>query len=161
MIVMTSAWWMDATPQTCWPLVADARRWPLWWRSIREVRTLFGPGLRGQAPAAWRALLGLPLRLQAGRLSVEAGQHVEWQLRGDVDARVIWLLERTAQGGCELTCRCQYGTGFSGPGWRCMLAHLLLEHHHFRRMRACARDMGIALGCRTAPLREWSGRIKR
>jgi len=24
--VMTSAWWLDASPQACWPWIADARR---------------------------------------------------------------------------------------------------------------------------------------
>lgn len=156
--VMTSAWWLDASPQACWPLIADAQRWPQWWRSMPQVGAMAGlvegPG---QAPG-WRALLGLPLRVRARRRIAEPCQLIEWQIHGDVHASLTWVLAGATPGGCDLTCRWEIDTRFAGPAWWRMLACLLLERQHLGRMRACARDMAAELGCRCSRLREWSGR---
>lgn len=159
--VMTSAWWLDAPPRDCWPLVAQPQRWPLWWRSVVRL------GLTGAASPAprtgpgWRPLLGLPLRLRARPGVCEPGQWVEWQIGGDLHARLIWVLSAAAPGGCDVTCRWEMAPPCQRPDWLRSLSCLWLERSHFRRMRACARDMGTELGCKRARLREWSGLAHR
>jgi hypothetical protein len=158
---MTSAWCLEAPPQACWQLIADARRWPRWWRSISELgelpRQIEHPG----RPRAWRALLGLPLRLRAGQGVSSPRQLIEWHIRGDIHARLTWVLASTAPGCCDVTCRWEIEPLFGGPDGLRSLVWLLLERSHFGRMRACAMDMGAALGCRSTRLREWSGLTHR
>lgn len=161
--VMTSVWWLDASPQACWPLVAQARRWPQWWRSMAAVCALprppHGPGL-GPSPL-WRALVGLPLRLHVRQRAAEPLQWIEWQIGGDLHARLTWVLASAATGGCDVTCRWELAPVFAGPAVLRSLARLLLERSHFARMRACAVDMGTELGCASTRLREWSGLTRR
>lgn len=114
----------------------------------------------GQAPA-WRALLGLPLRLRVRRRIAEPCQLIEWQIRGDLHASLTWVLAAAPPGGCDLTCRWEIDTLFAGPVWWRTLALMLLERRHLGRMRACARDMAAELGCRSAGLREWTGHTHR
>jgi hypothetical protein len=159
--VITSSWWLDASPQACWPLVAEAGRWPTWWRSVPAVGALPRPGEHAGPPRHWRALLGLPLRLRAGQRSAEPCQRAEWQIRGDLHARLTWVLASAPPGGCDVTCRWEIEPVPARPDWLRSLACLLLERSHFGRMRACASDMGAALGCRSAQLREWSGLAHR
>jgi hypothetical protein len=159
--VTTSAWWLDTSPQACWPLIADARHWSRWWHGISAVRpwqrTIERPGhLR-----MWRALLGLPLELQVFRRTSQPCQLVEWQIRGDMHARLTWVLSMAPQGGCDVTCRLEFEPMFARRQWLSSLTCLLLESSQFARMRACARDMSIALRCDSTRLREWSGRTRR
>ncbi|WP_404872782.1 SRPBCC family protein [Ideonella sp. A 288] len=158
---MTSAWWLDASQQACWNLVADAHRWPRWWRSIPSV----GPLPRLAEPMgqwrAWRALFGRPLRLLVGARLSEPCQLIEWQIRGDIDGNLTWVLAAAASGGCDVTCRWEVRPFLANPALLRSLACLVLERSHFGRMRACARDMGVALECTSAPLREWSGMTHR
>lgn len=159
--VMTSAWWLDTTPQACWPLLSDAHTWARWWRSMADTRT---PARLTQSPATrsiWRALLGLPLRLAVHPRAVEPGQSIAWQLEGDLQGSLTWVLTPVLPRGCDLTCRWEAPTFKRGPAWLRTCAALLMEHQHFARMRRCAIDMGTELGCKTARLREWSGRTHR
>jgi hypothetical protein len=159
--VMTSAWWLDASPQACWPLIADARRWPAWWRSMSVVGAL-PRHADGQGGAGiWRAVLGLPLRLRTRHRASEPCQLIEWQIHGDINANLTWVLASAPPGGCDVTCRWEIEPMRRGPAWVRTLARLLLERSHFARMRACASDMGVELGCSTARLQEWSGRTHR
>jgi hypothetical protein len=158
---MTSAWWLDASPQACWALVADARRWPSWWRSVPEVGALPRQPDPPSRPPAWRAMLGLPLRLRARQGTADPFQLIEWQIRGDLRARLTWVLSSSPPGGCDVTCRWEIEPMVARPDWLRSLTCLLLERSHFGRMRACAIDMGVALGCRSARLREWSGLAHR
>jgi hypothetical protein len=158
---MTSAWWLDAPPQACWQLIADARRWPGWWPSVHA--------LGAPAPAAeprgrlrrWSVLLGRPLRLRASHRVSDPCRLIEWQIRGDIHARLTWVLASALHGGCDVTCRWEIEPLVARPAWLRALACLLFERGHFGRMRVCARGMGTALGCRTARLREWSGLAHR
>jgi hypothetical protein len=152
---MTSAWWLDAPPQACWPLVAQAQRWPKWWRSVAAVCALARPAQGRASP--WRAVFGLPLRLQARQRADEPLQWIEWQICGDLHARLTWVLASASPGGCDVTCRWEMAPIFARPAALRVLARLLLERSHFARMRACAVDMGAELGCTSARLREWSG----
>jgi hypothetical protein len=106
-------------------------------------------------------LLGLPLRLRAGQGVSDPCQLIEWQIRGDIHARLTWVLASTMAGGCDVTCRWEIEPLFAMHDWLRSLACLVLERSHFGRMRACARDMGVELGCKSARLREWSGLTHR
>jgi hypothetical protein len=103
----------------------------------------------------------MPLRLLAGQGQSEPCQLIEWQIRGDVHARLTWVLARTTRGGCDVTCRWEIKPLFAGPDLLRSLACLVLERNHFGRMRACARDMGVELHCRSSLLSEWSGLAHR
>jgi hypothetical protein len=109
----------------------------------------------------WRALLGLPLRLGARQRASQACELSEWQIHGDMNARLTWVLASAPPGGCDVTCRWEIEPMFAGPDWVRTLACLLLQRKHFARMRACARDMGAELRCNSAGLREWSGLTHR
>jgi hypothetical protein len=85
----------------------------------------------------------------------------EWQIHGDMHARLTWVLGSSSLGGCDVTCRWEIEPMFAGPDWVRTVACLLLERSHFGRMRACARDMGVELRCNSARLREWSGLTHR
>jgi hypothetical protein len=159
--VMTSAWWLDATPQACWPLLSDAQGWSRWWRSLAETRAPAKPIQSQHAQGVWHALLGLPLRLRLHQRAVEPGQSIAWQVQGDLQGSLTWVLTPVLPHGCDVTCRWEAPTPRRGPAWLRTLAVLLMERNHFARMRQCARDMGAELGCKTARLREWSGRNHR
>lgn len=160
-LVMTSAWWLDTTPQACWPLVSDAQRWGRWWRSIAEARVRArSAGQPTQLPV-WRALLGLPLRLCLHQRAMEPGRSVDWQVRGDMHGSMTWVLTPALPAGCDLTCRWEVQSRRVQPAWLCALAAMLFERSHFARMRRCALDMGLELHCQTTQLREWSGRTRR
>ncbi len=159
--VMTSAWWLDTSPQACWPLIANAGRWPDWWRSVAEVRALRGPARRPVGSLLWRALLGLPLRLRVHQRACDPCHLSEWRVSGDLQARLTWVLASAPPGGCDVTCRWEIEPMPARPRWLRSLGFLVLERSQFGRMRACSMDMGASLGCRSTPLREWSGMAHR
>lgn len=160
-LVMTSAWQLDVPAQACWPLIADARRWPSWWQSILAVADGPGQVMPPRPLWAWRALLGLPLRLRTLQRRSDPGELIEWQVEGDMRATLTFVLSSAPPGGCELTCRWELEPVFARPDWLRSLGCLLLERSHFGRMRACARDLAARLGCRSGRLREWSGLTRR
>ena len=158
--VMTSAWWLEAAPQASWQLIADAPGWPTWWRSIQEVCSVrAGVEELGRTPI-WRALSGLRLSLRVRRSVAQPCDLIEWQIHGDIRARATWVLASARPGGCDVISRWEFTLSPAGSLWLHTITGMLLERSHFRRMRACARDMGAALGCRSTRLREWSCRSR-
>jgi Polyketide cyclase / dehydrase and lipid transport len=157
--VMTSAWWLEAPPQAPWQLIADAPGWPTWWRSIRAVCGARAGGEDGRT-ALWRAASGLRLSLRVRPRVAEPCDLIEWQIHGDLRARATWVVAEARPGGCDVISRWEFMPVPGGsPGLR-TITRVLLERSHFRRMRACASDMGSVLGCRTTRLREWSCRSR-
>jgi hypothetical protein len=159
--VLTSAWWLDATPQACWPLLSDASGWPVWWRSIASVdeRKPTAP-LAPHQSGIWLACWGTPLRLSVTRRLLQPFDLVEWQVDGDVQGQLTWVLAGVPSGGCDVTCRWELATKSIRPTWLLALSLLLVERSHFARMRACALDLGARLACRVSATREWSGRTR-
>jgi hypothetical protein len=182
--VMTSTWWIAAPPLQPWGLVVDVHQWPNWWRSVRGVAPPVAipdtaarkplshePGLLAPLPAGWmvlwRVLMGWPLHLQVLKVSQQAGTLFEIQVTGDLNARATWLFSAakssgaqaaaSALEGTDVTCRWEMESPAHATGQFGLLVRLLAERHHFSRMRACARDMGKALGCAAIAQGEWSG----
>jgi hypothetical protein len=139
---MTSAWWLETTPQASWQLIADAS-------AMDRVMT------------GWRAWTGLRLRLRVGARAMEPFRLVEWQVEGDFQATLTWVISSAIPSGSDVTCRCETKLVPGLPAWVRTLECLLLERVMFGRMRACAKDMAVALGCRSSRLREWSGLTRR
>jgi hypothetical protein len=124
--------------------------------------------------AAWitvgRILLGRPLNLQVLKVSEQASCLFEMHVSGDLHGRATWLFAPVAASvvptvgnavpSTDVTCRWEMASPvllLPQIGWLGMLLRLLVERHHFSRMRACARDMGRALGCAASAQGEWSG----
>jgi len=158
--VMTSAWWLEASPRAAWQLMADARQWPRWWRAVQQVRRLDRRGRAAGRFDGWRALAGARLHLRVAESASEPFQLVEWQIEGDIRATLTCVVS-SAPAGSDVTCRWEVKLPPGSSGWLRTLGCLLLARSLFGRMRMCAHDMGTTLGCRSARLREWSGLTRR
>lgn len=159
-LVITSSWWLHAEPKAPWRLIADAAAWPRWWRSMRQVRVVETLPQAVDEPSLWPCSPATGLNLQVRQHAADPQQFIEWQVAGDLQATWTWSVLPVTPTGCDVTCRCELKSPTNLPLWWHDLSCALLERRQLARARACARDMGHALDCRVARLREWSGRSR-
>jgi uncharacterized protein YndB with AHSA1/START domain len=163
-LVLTSRWRLDAAPEAVWRLLTDLEGWPRWWRYVRRARIL-GRGAASPvgdvAEIVWTSALPYGIRLQVTTAAAERASLLEGHAEGDLRGVGTWLLEAAASGGVDVTYRWEVGLT---RRWMRALAFLMrpvFEWNHFVVMRAGARGMAAALGCRLSALHEWSGGSRR
>jgi hypothetical protein len=102
---------------------------------------------------AWRTALGRPLHLAVLTLGGQPHQWLSLRLQGDLQGQATFTLQPAARHGLDITCRCE----LQGPRRGLRPWAPVFERRARRLLQHLARDLGLALGCRTAMLGTWQG----
>lgn len=159
-LVLTSRWRLDAPIERVWPLLTDIDAWPRWWRYVRRIRVLAPGGADhvGQVvDIDWSSALPYRVHLRVTTTRCEATHLIEGHADGDLRGHGTWVLEPGCSGTVDVTYRWDVRLHRS---WMRALAFVLrpvFEWNHFVVMRAGARGMAAALGCRLLGISEWAG----
>jgi hypothetical protein len=81
---------------------------------------------------------------------------IRGDFRGDLHGTGAWILEPTPQGGVDVTYRWEVELHRRWMRNAVAVLRPVFEWNHFVVMRAGARGMAQALGCRVWHAREWS-----
>ena len=161
--VLTSRWRLDTTADRVWQLLTDVETWPRWWRDVRHAQLL---SRASTAPVGdvvaidWASALLYRVHLRVTTTVAEHARVLEGRADGDLHGHGLWLLDPVGPDQVDLTYR--WDVVLHRP-WMRRLAFLLrplFEWNHFVVMRAGARGMAAALGCRLGGKHEWAGAMR-
>lgn len=102
---LVSVWWVAATPEDVWNVLADYRKWPAWWQGVRAVELLAEGDSRAVGAVLrqrWRSLLPLTLVFDLTLDTVESARRLEGHAAGDLVGECRWVLT-PEEGGTHLT----------------------------------------------------------
>jgi Polyketide cyclase / dehydrase and lipid transport len=157
--VLTSRWRLDTGAPAVWALLTDIEAWPRWWRHVRRVRVLErapGSPLGDVAQIDWSGALLYGTRLRMVTAVAERPRMLEGHASGDLRGVGAWILEPTPDGGVDVTYRWEVELHRRSLRHWIALLTPAFEWNHFVVMRAGARGMAHALGCRLSHAGEWS-----
>jgi mannose-6-phosphate isomerase-like protein (cupin superfamily)/uncharacterized protein YndB with AHSA1/START domain len=96
-------WDVDASPETVFDVLSDARTYPQWWRPVYlDVEADGEPAVGNVTRQHFKGRLPYHLRTHTRTLRLERPRVIEGETGGDLRGRGLWTLEPLAGGGTHV-----------------------------------------------------------
>ncbi len=97
-------WTVDAPLEKVWDAIFESEKWPLWWRGVKQVRTI-KPGsppykMGSVTRSVWKSLLPYRLIFNMTVTRVDYFKRIESSAMGELEGTGIWTFSQ--QGTCTL-----------------------------------------------------------
>jgi quercetin dioxygenase-like cupin family protein/uncharacterized protein YndB with AHSA1/START domain len=97
--VFVDEWDVAAPPEAVFPLIADARTYPSWWKPVYiDVESDGEPRLGGESRHHFKGRLPYTLRTRSTITTYDPPRHVGSDVVGDLRGRGLWTLTPTESG---------------------------------------------------------------
>lgn len=159
-LVLTSRWRLDTDATAVWQLLTDVERWPAWWRYLRRAKMITRAAtspIGDVCELHWRSALPYGVHLRMTTATAERPSLLEGHAEGDLRGVGAWILEPVDGRAVDVTYRWEVALEKPWMRWLAPLLTPIFTWNHFVVMRAGARGMATALGCRLSNLSEWAG----
>jgi hypothetical protein len=169
--VLISRWHLDCTIEAAWQHISQVRDWPRWWPHVRTVRTVralrddeqaestggfCAPRVGNIAVIEWKTPFGYGLRLRITTTRVAAPFELEGVAGGDLEGYGLWVLEPRSSTGVVITYRWDVHLNRTWMRLVSPLLRPLFARNHAAVMRAGARGLAGAIGCRLLDCQDFS-----
>lgn len=156
-LVLISRWHLGCDVEPAWRRISQVRDWPAWWPQVAAVCVEdtdhglagnVGPRMGSRASIRWKTPLGYGLQLRVTTTHVAAPFELEGVAEGDLEGHGLWLLEPHAADRVLITYRWDVRLNRRWMRLASPLLRPVFAYNHASVMRAGARGIAKAIGCR-------------